>query len=110
VPTGALTQDQGSFAAWVVSPEHRVHAVRVRVLGESNGKPVVAPSDEAWSSAVRLAVAPALGLTEGMLVAAATAGVEAHAEPAPTAAPGGSVGGSTGAAPATTRAAGAVTP
>lgn len=72
VPSAALTQSQGAFAAWTMGREGLAHATRVRVLGDSAGSAVVVPSDATWSAEIRLVVAPPLGLSEGAVLTEVT--------------------------------------
>jgi RND family efflux transporter MFP subunit len=69
VSSTTLTQSEGSFAVWAASSDGRAHAVRVRMLGEQDGQPVVSPSGAPWDAGVRLVEAPPTGLAEGTPVA-----------------------------------------
>jgi RND family efflux transporter MFP subunit len=69
VSSATLTQSEGSFAVWVASSDGRAHAVRVRMLGEQEGQPVVSPSGAPWEAGIHLLEAPPTGLAEGTAVA-----------------------------------------
>ena len=71
LPASTLTQNEGSFAAWIAGPDGKAHATRVRVLGDENGQAVVVPSGEAWKTDLRLVEAPPLGLSDGAELAVA---------------------------------------
>lgn len=68
-----LTQRDGSFAAWIVGDGARARAVRVRVLGERNGSPVVIPTGAGWENGTRLVATPPLGIREGAELTVVTA-------------------------------------
>jgi RND family efflux transporter MFP subunit len=69
IPTAALVQREGGYAAWVAGADGKAHALPVRVLGEEGDAAVVTPDSGAWPEGLRVLEAPPLGIAEGMAVA-----------------------------------------
>jgi RND family efflux transporter MFP subunit len=69
IPSGALLQREGAYAAWVAGADGRVRALPVRLLGEEEDTAVVVPTGDRWPEGARVVLAPSTGLSEGMRVA-----------------------------------------
>jgi RND family efflux transporter MFP subunit len=69
VPSAALVQRDGGYAAWVAGADGKARALAVRVLAEDGDAAVVVPDGGAWPDGLRVVGSPPLGIADGMAVA-----------------------------------------